>query len=378
MIIKVQAQDGPQYDPVNGNAAIHVIIPNVDPVFFEDVTEHGGDPSILIRYTTLIVNSWFDAAAPYHPTAVGVFSDQPKVAPYNSTDNTVLNVAITAASKVILDQCFPTHSETWSAMLDLVVGEQAGDAAVQEAIAIGTEAGEGVWYGRLNDGMNHDGTKGNRESMPLPFADYTGYEPVNTPYEVNDPSRWQPAIERMGTGKYRSQVFVTPQYGQVFPYTDLWSLDLPLPAPEKSNFENRADYEAQAKAVLEKSADLTEMQKVLSEFYENKLFSLPVSTVVTSLKQGNTLMEFIHMFFAQEVAIFDAGIWVWAKKKEFDAVRPFTAISTSTASGRSRRGAVPEKAPCACRPPTGPATCPLRTTRNTPRLQHAYAGRILR
>ena len=324
---RAEAQSSPQYDPVNGNAAIHVIIPNVDPVFFEDVTEHGGDPSILIRYTTLIVNSWFDAAAPYHPTAVGVFSDQPKVAPYNSTDNTVLNVAITAASKVILDQCFPTHSETWSAMLDLVVGEQAGDAAVQEAIAIGTEAGEGVWYGRLNDGMNHDGTKGSRESMPLPFADYTGYEPVNTPHKVNDPSHWQPAIERMGTGKYRSQVFVTPQYGQVFPYTDLWSLDLPLPAPEKSNFENRADYEAQAKAVLEKSADLTEMQKVLSEFYENKLFSLPVSTVVTSLKQGNTLMEFIHMFFAQEVAVFDAGIWVWAKKKEFDAVRPFTAIS---------------------------------------------------
>lgn len=73
-----RAQEGPTYDPVNGNAAIHVIIPNVDPVFFEDVTEHGGDPSILIRYTTLIVNSWFDAAAPYHPTAVAVFSDQPK------------------------------------------------------------------------------------------------------------------------------------------------------------------------------------------------------------------------------------------------------------------------------------------------------------
>lgn len=324
---RAEAQDGPQYDPVNGNAAIHVIIPNVNPVFFEEVTEHGGDPSILIRYTTLIVNSWFDAAAPYHPTAEAVFSDQSKVAPYDSKDNTALNVAITAASKVILDQCFPTHAATWAAMLDLVVGEQAGNAAVQEAIAIGTEAGEEVWYGRLNDGMNHEGTKGNRESMPLPFADYTGYEPVNTAFKVNDPSHWQPAIERMGTGKYRSQLFVTPQYGQVFPYTDLWSLDLPLPTPEKSNIENRDDYEAQAKEVLNKSADLTEMQKILSEFFENKLYSLPVSAVVASLKKGNNLMEFIHMYFAQEVAIFDAGIWVWAKKKEFDAVRPFTAIA---------------------------------------------------
>ena len=44
-------------------------------------------------------------------------------------------------------------------MLDLVVGEQAGDAAVR-GHRHRHRAGEEVWYGRLNDGAG-DGTKGN-------------------------------------------------------------------------------------------------------------------------------------------------------------------------------------------------------------------------
>lgn len=314
------------FDASKGNAAIQVIIPYVDPVFFEDVTVHGGDPSILIRYTTLIVNSWFDAAAPYHPTAVGVFSNLPKQKPFNPEDNTSLNVAMTAASKVIADYCFPKHTEKWKMMLNDVVGGLSDDPEVKIAIAVGEAAGLAVWNGRLHDGMNHAGTLGGHEVMPQPFADYTGYAPVNSPYAVNDPSRWQPGVERVGTGKYRAQMFVTPQYGLVTPYTELWSLNLPLPSPSKSDYNNLVEYKAQAEEVLAKSAAMTDEQKMLAEFYENKLFSLPVSAVVASMKQSMNLMEFIHMFFAQEVAIFDAGIWIWAKKKEYDAVRPFTAI----------------------------------------------------
>ncbi|MDA0912242.1 MAG: vanadium-dependent haloperoxidase [Bacteroidetes bacterium] len=314
------------FDAVKGNAAVQIIIPYVDPVFFEEVTVHGGDPSILIRYTTLIVNAWFDAAAAYHPTAVGVYSTPERQTPYDPSDNSALNVAMASASKAIVDQCFPNHRKEWKMMLDEVIGDRGDDPTIRQAVIIGKDAGKAVWKGRLNDGMNHSGTMGGHEAMPMPFADYTGYAPVNTPYAVNDPSRWQPAVERMGTGKYRAQMFVTPQYGLVTPYTELWSLDLPLPAPSKSNVKNLTEYTAQANEVLAKSAAMTDEQKMLAEFYENKLFSLPVSAVVASMIQGMDLMEFVHMFFAQEVAIFDAGIWIWAKKKEFDAVRPFTAI----------------------------------------------------
>ncbi|MBL6645828.1 MAG: hypothetical protein ISP55_05200 [Flavobacteriales bacterium] len=322
------AQEGmPPFDLQTGNAAIQVIIPAVDPIFFEDVTVNGGDPSILIRYTTLIVNAWFDASAAYHKTAVGVYSTPDRQQPYDPTDNSALNVAMIAGSKVILEACFPAHAQRWQDMLDNAIGDRGGEPEIKAAIRCGTYAGRAVWLGRLNDGMNHDGTMGGRTANPMPFADYTGYEPLNSAYRVRRPSHWQPAIERMGTGKYRTQMFVTPQYGQVTPYTDLWSLNLPLDPPEKSDAMNTEAYQEQADAVLAKSASLTDEQKMLSEFYENKLFSLPVSAVVASMKQGMNLMEFVHMFFSQEVAIFDAGIWVWAKKREFDAVRPFTSIA---------------------------------------------------
>lgn len=320
-------QEMPPFDLKTGNAAIQVIIPAVDPIFFEDVTVHGGDPSILIRYTTLIVNSWFDAAAAYHPTAVGVYSTPERTTPYDPSDNSALNAAMIASSKAILDACFPNHKERWTDMVDKALGDRKDEAVIQAAVNSGNAAGRAVWRGRIDDGMNQDGTMGGRTAHPMPFADYTGYEPVNTAYKVRNPNHWQPAIERLGTGKYRSQMFVTPQYGQVTPYTDLWSLDLPLDAPEKSDAMNRDAYQQQADDVLARSSAMTDEQKMLAEFYENKLFSLPVSAVVASMQQQMNLMEFVHMFFSQEVAIFDAGIWVWAKKREFDAVRPFTAIA---------------------------------------------------
>lgn len=320
-------QDMPPFDLKTGNAAVQVVIPAVDPIFFEDVTVHGGDPSILIRYTTLIVNAWFDASTAYHKTAVGVYSTPSRQKAFDPTDNTTLNAAMISASKIILDQCFPQHQERWGAMLNDAIGDRIDELEIQSALKTGALAGRAVWRGRIDDGMNHDGTMGGREAHPMPFADYTGYEPMNTAYKVRHPNHWQPAIERLGTGKYRSQMFVTPQYGQVTPYTDLWSLELPLDAPEKSNAMNPDAYQQQTDEVLAKSASMTDEQKMLAEFYENKLFSLPVSAVVASMQQGMNLMEFIHMFFAQEVAIFDAGIWVWAKKREFDAVRPFTTIT---------------------------------------------------
>ena len=67
------------------------------------------------------------------------------------------------------------------------------------------------------DGMNQLGLAGGRTANPTPYADTTGYSPVNSPYVLNDPSRWQPDIQRKGSGLYRSQVFVTPQYGTIEP-----------------------------------------------------------------------------------------------------------------------------------------------------------------
>ena len=59
------------YDFANGKAAVEVVIPAVAPVIFRDVSSSGGDATLVLRVTTLVTNSWFDAVAPYHASAVG-------------------------------------------------------------------------------------------------------------------------------------------------------------------------------------------------------------------------------------------------------------------------------------------------------------------
>src|SRR5688572_18119225 len=94
----------------NGNAAIEVVIPNAIPVIFASVNP--GDASLILRYTTVITNSWFDAIAPYHPTAVGVYSKLGRRPP-NDRTNRNKNIAILYASYRALNSLFPQANSTW-------------------------------------------------------------------------------------------------------------------------------------------------------------------------------------------------------------------------------------------------------------------------
>ena len=64
----------PPFDMDNGNAIYEVVIPYLGSWIHQEVTPHFGDPSLAFRYVTIILNSGFDATAPYHESAVGVYS----------------------------------------------------------------------------------------------------------------------------------------------------------------------------------------------------------------------------------------------------------------------------------------------------------------
>jgi hypothetical protein len=58
------------FDFDTGNIAIEVIIPRVVQFALQNIS--AGDASIILHNTTLVTNGWFDAIAPYLPTAVGL------------------------------------------------------------------------------------------------------------------------------------------------------------------------------------------------------------------------------------------------------------------------------------------------------------------
>lgn len=314
-----------------GNAAVEVVIPTVVPVIFRDVSPTGGDATLVLRLTTLITNSWFDATAPYHPTAVGVYTHLGRQSP--PKDNAPLNIALLYASYRVLNSLLPQQAPLWHKMLeDVQLDPDDNSTDPSTPIGLGNLAGAGVVAGREHDGMNQIGDEDGRSYNFVPYQDYTGYVPVNTAYELTYPSRWQPDLQRQGMGLYKVQQFVTPQYAFVEPYSfdddpADFPDEFPVPPPTKSDDVNYPyDYTDQASAVLDASANLTEERKLKAELFDNKIEALGFSVLFAAQSQGLSLLDFIQLDFLTNMAAFDAGIVVWYWKNQYDAVRPFSAI----------------------------------------------------
>lgn len=328
--ITVGTSKAQAFDFDNGNAAVQVVIPAIVPdVLFSRVSPSGGDATLVLRVTTMVTNAWFDATAPWHPTAKGVYSHldrQGNPGDLPPATNRDMNIALLHASRHVLDSLLPEESARWAAMLDDVGLDSSDTEPGPTPAGIGNAAGLAVVAGRESDGMNQLGFDDGRAFNPVPYADYTGYEPVNTAYELEDPRRWQPDLQRLGMGLYRIQQFVTPQYALVEPYSYLDPQQFGVPRPRNTQRLGQPFYKGQADEVLEASANLTEEQKLKAELFDNKIISLGLSAVIESANRGQSLLEFVQLDFLTNMAAFDAGILIWQEKREHDAVRPFSAI----------------------------------------------------
>jgi len=314
------------YDLDNGNAPLEIVIPAVAPVVFTEVSPSGGDATLVLRVTTLVTNAWFDATAPYSPPALGVYTRLVHRPASESTTRN-MNIALLHASYQVLNSLLPKQRQTWRDMLTgagLDPDDDSTDTATP--VGIGNVAGMGVVEGRERDGMNQLGDEGGRTYNLMPYMDYTGYTPVNTPHELIDPSRWQPDIQRLGMGLYKGQVSVTPQYALTEPYSYHDPQMFGVASPKDSDHRNLKGYKRQADEVLQASARLNDERKLKAELFDNKIESLGFSAVHAALSNGLSLREFIELDFLTNMAAYDAGIVVWQEKRRYDAVRPFTAI----------------------------------------------------
>lgn len=340
------------FDFGTGNAPVEIIIPQVIPVIFSTVSP--GDAPLVLRTTTILTNSWFDAIAPYGESTVGVYSriDRRPIAERNDANR---NVAILYASQHVLISLYPERTEQWRDLL-VSVGLDPDDDSVDPTspVGIGNLAGTNVVAVRENDGMNQLGNEGRvrRDHQPKgrawgqwgrspresdqdparrynrsPYADYTGFAPANTAYSLDNPSKWQPGITTTGYGIYRVQQFVTPQYARVRPYSFDDPAQFRAPQPEASDVRNRAKYLQQVNEVLAASAAMTDQQKMIAELFDNKINSLGFSALFASTVTGLSLEGFVNYDFLTNMAAFDTGIAIWQEKTRWNAVRPFSAIA---------------------------------------------------
>ena len=208
-----------QFNFDTGNSGIEVIIPAVIPALAQTTTLN--DAPIILRHTTLITNAWFDAIAPYHPTAVGVYSRLGRRPPAEAATNRNKNIAMFYASYRLLNRLMPRFAGNWRAMMESV-GLNPDDTGTdpRTPIGIGNRAGNAVAAAREQDGMNQLGDEGGKRYNLRPYEDYTGYQPVNTPYELRDASRWQPLLNTPGNGTFTAQQLCQPIGDLAFEFVD--------------------------------------------------------------------------------------------------------------------------------------------------------------
>ena len=175
-----------------GHPLAQVVIPRLIPVLIQDVSPSLGDITLVPRVTAPLLTAVVDALAPYHPTAVGIYTRIER-RPQEEWTLENMNIATLYASYHSLRGMLPHREQVWLSMLtDFGLDPQAGMEDTSTPAGIGTAAGIGAVEARLNDGMNQLGG----------YANTTDYAPANTAFELADPGRWQPALVRARLGTY--------------------------------------------------------------------------------------------------------------------------------------------------------------------------------
>ena len=123
-----------QFNFDTGNSGIEVIIPAVIPALAQRTSL--SDAPIILRHTTMITNAWFDAIAPYHPTAVGVYSRLGRRPAAEAATNRNKNLAMFYASYRVLNRLMPRFAGNWRTMMESV-GLNPGDTSADLTTPVG-------------------------------------------------------------------------------------------------------------------------------------------------------------------------------------------------------------------------------------------------
>ena len=273
----------------------------------------------MARMLAIVDTCMYDAWTAYDSTAVPTRANGiTKRPPADATDADKIKAISYAVYRAEVD-LFPTdtaNANVLMAALGLDPTDTSTDTST--AVGIGNVAAAAVISFRHHDGANQLGDV----SGGTPYSDYTFYAPVNTPDQIIDPNRWQPLRVSNGMGGFVVQQFIAPFWGNVTPFS-------PLPpfTGHGPDFYPSQEYAREVDRILDYSADLTDRQKVIAEYWKDGPKSeLPpghwgLFTEFVSRRDKHGIDDDVKMFFAQSNAILDASIASWGIKR-FYVFRP--------------------------------------------------------
>src|SRR3984893_14328064 len=301
-------------------------------------------PPMVARALAIVHTCIYDAWAAYDRHAVGTqLGGSLRQSPsrrriFNK------NEAISFAAYRAAVDLFPGDKATVFDPLMASLGYDPNDRSTNTETpnGVGNMACAAVLNFRHNDGSNQ---LGNLTASGVPYADYTGYVPVNPPSTVPvdpatvvDVNHWQPLQYFDATGTFVTPKFIGPQWNKVAPFAltsgDQFRSQIAESGPA---LFGSATFMQQAQDLITISANLTDEQKMIAEYWADgphselppghwDLFAQYVSHRDWHGERNHGLDAEVKLFFALTNTIFDASICCWDNKRAFDSVRPITAI----------------------------------------------------
>jgi hypothetical protein len=319
------------------------IIPNVviqwNNAVLQGVRDSKPGPPIVARALAIVHTCIYDAWAAYDENAVGTQLGTRLRRPEKQRSNANERKAISFAAYRAAVDLFPGDKTEVFAPLMARLGYNPNDTSTDPTTpsGVGNLACAAVLNFRHNDGSNQSG---NLTPGGVPYADYTAYAAVNLPTTVpvnpamvDSVNRWQPLQYFDGTGKFIIQAFVAPHWNKTTPFALTSAGQFrPILARSAPALLGSAGFLQQARDLITISANLTDAQKMIAEYWaDGPQSELPpghwnLFAQFVSARDHHRLASDVKLFFALNNALLDASIVTWDAKREFDSVRPVTAI----------------------------------------------------
>ncbi len=326
------------------------------------VIETAVGPTIASRAYSMVHTAIYDAWASYDPVAVPTQLEDSLQRPEAEITEANKAEAMSFAAYRVLVDLFPEQSAIFEQLMaDL--GHDINNDTIDPTVAagIGNLAAASLLEFRHQDNSNQLGDDP-AGILGVAYSDTTGYQPINpNPENINDISLWTPEYVPVDNPDGTLQQFLTPQWGDVVPFALDSGAELRPIEPEpfllvagEVDFAEQTiiledglevaisrdligtvinpEFVTQAEEIVQISANLTDEQKLIAEFWEDGGgTSFPPGTWMTfgqfvSDRDGHSTDDDAKLFFALGNAVFDAGVATWEAKTFYDYARPVRAI----------------------------------------------------
>lgn len=324
----------------------------------------GPGPTIASRAYAMMHTAMYDAWSAYDSVAISTNLGDDLQRPDSENTEANKTKAMSFAAYRVLDDLFSTQTEIFENVMEQF-GFDPTDTSTDTTTAtgIGNRMASELLTVRHADGSNQLGDAATG-TAGVAYSDTTGYTPINPTGDPIDIQRWTPEfvpVDAVPGEENAIQRFLTPQWGTVAAFgfedandflpeapqpfllvdgtTDLDAQTITLADGTVLNIDKsligtviNPEFISQAKEVVEFSANLTDEEKIIAEFWEDGGgTSFPPGTTMTfgqfvSARDNHSTDEDAKLFFALGNAVFDAGVATWNAKVVYDYVRPVRAI----------------------------------------------------